>query len=330
MFCPRCSTELPDSASICSQCGSPVSATSSLQPWTSTFSYLPAGAPQWPTTASPQAPYPVARTAQAAKASVPVASRDELEPDRPRRKPGSLSIPIVLLLLFASILVGGGLSYGAIVLQHRADSSQQPTRKISLTPAATATPGATTTPGTLSPTPGTLSPTPGTTGDQLPTPLSFQQGVSPDLGISIQYPTGWTQGKTQQDSNGNKGIVFSPSTQLPVTLIIAQFSAANSAQIAGTSDINTANIQGFGSTYNLPSPQILTNTPTTRVVGGATWDEVDAVYTPTSGSPIHLVSLAVKHAVYYYNILFYAATNIYDEAMAKYYTKMLNSFKFTS
>jgi|GEM_PF-648076 len=322
MFCPRCNTELPDSATICSQCGSPVSATSPLQPRTSTFSYLPTGAPQWPTTASPQALYQIAGQTQ--RSNAPVASRDELEPDRPRRKRGSLSLPTVLLLLFVSILVGGGLSYGAVALQNRLNGSQQPTRVISLTPAATTTPGA------QSPTPGTQSPTPGTTGDQLPTPLSFQRGVSPDLGFSIQFPTGWVQDKPQQGTNGNKDIAFHPSTRLLVTLFIAQISAANSAQITSTTDINTANIQGFGTNSNLPSPQMLTNTPTSRTIGGVTWDEEDAVFTPTSGTAIHVVSLAVKHTVYYYNILYFAPSSAYDEAMAKYYTKMLDSFQFTS
>ena len=318
MFCPRCHTELSDSASICSQCGSPVSVSSPLQAQTSAFSYLPAGTPQWPITASAPLPYNVAT--QTPTAYNPDDSFQE-EPGGPARKRrrGSLSLPTILLLVFVSILIGGGLAYGSIALQNRSNGSQQPAHAISLTPAARTTP-----------TPGAQSATQTPTSSQLPTPLSFQQGISPDLGISIQYPTGWTQGKTQQDSNGNKGIVFRPSTQLLVTLIIAQFSAANSAQIAGTGDINTANIQGFGTTNSLPNPQVLTNTPTTRTVGGVTWDESDAVFTPTSGSAIHLVSLAIKHTVYYYNILFYATTGSYDEAMSKYYTKMLDSFKFTA
>lgn len=321
MFCPRCNRELSDSATICSQCGSPVSATSPLQSRTSTFSYLPEGTPQWPASASAPLPYKVATQT----AHTPDNSLHELEPDglARKRKPGSLSLPVVLLLLFASILVGGGLSFGAVALQNRANGPQ-PKHVISLTPAATTTPGA------QSSTPGTLSPTPGATGDQLPTPLSFQHGVSPDLGFSIQFPTGWIQDKTLQGSNGNKDIAFHPSTRLLVTLFIAQISAANSAQITSTGDINTGNIQGFGTNSSLPSPQMLTNTPTSRKVGGVTWDEEDAVFTPTSGSAIHVVSLAVKHAVYYYNILFFAPTSAYDEAMAKYYTKMLDTFQFTS
>lgn len=326
MLCPRCNTELSDSATVCSQCGSPVFAAASIQPQVSSFSYLPPGAPRWPTTASMQTPYTVGGQTQRTPVSTQLDWRDKdnLEPERPRRRAGSLSLPVIFLLLFASILVGGGLTYGALALQNRNNGSQQPQHLISLTPAATATPGASTS------TPGTLSPTPTTAGNQLPTPVSFQRGVSSELGFSIQFPTGWIQDKTQQVSNGNKNIAFHPSTRLLVTFFIAQISAANSAQITSTGDINTANIDGFGTDNNLPTPQVLTNTPTRRTVGGVNWDEEDAVFAPTGGTSIHVVSLAVKHNVYYYNILFFAPASAYDEAMAKYYQKMLDSFQFTS
>jgi hypothetical protein len=334
MLCPRCNTELPDSASVCSQCGSPVSAGASMPYQAPAFSYLPAGTPQWPASASPQLPYIIAGQTQRSSTDLATASRtsrDEAEPGRPRRKAGSLAFPVALLLIFASILVGGGLTYGALALQNRANGPQQPARVIPLTPAATATPAAQSpTPGATSPTPGVQSPTPTTTGNQLPTPVSFQRGVSTDLGFSILFPSDWVQDKTQQVSNGNKDIAFHPSTQLLVTLYIAQISAANSAQITSTSDINTANIDGFGTNNSLPSPQVLTNTPTTRMIGGVSWDEEDAVFSPPSGTAIHVVSLAAKHNVYYYNILFFAPASAYDEAMSKYYTKMLNSFQFTS
>lgn len=154
--------------------------------------------------------------------------------------------------------------------------------------------------------------------------------MSTDLGFSIQFPSGWVQDKTQQATNGNKNIVFHPSTQLPVTLFIAQISASNSARASSTNDINTANIQGFGTVNSLPTPQVLTNTPTSRKVGGVTWNEEDAVFGTSSTNSLHVVSLAVKHNVYYYNILFFAPTTSYDEAMTKYYSKMLDSFQFTS
>lgn len=146
----------------------------------------------------------------------------------------------------------------------------------------------------------------------------------------MKFPSGWIQEKTQQGSNGNKDIAFHPSTQLPVSMIVLQISAANSAQITNASDINTANIQEFGTANSLSSPQISTNTPTTRTIGGVTWAEEDAVFTTSSGTAYHVVSLTAKHKVYYYNILYFAPSTAYDEAMAKYYSKMLDSFQFTS
>ena len=321
MRCPRCNTELPDSASVCSQCGSPVFA-APVQPQASSFSYLPAGTPQWPSTASAQTPYAPARQMQRTQTDTPPAALDIVEPERPKRKAGSLSLPMVLLLLLASVLVGGGLTFGALALGGRGNSNQ-PTRIVSITPPASPTAAPSTTPGTL-------SPTPSATGDQLPTPISFQRGVSTDLGFSMQFPSGWVQDKTQQVSNGNKDIVFHPSTQLPVTLFIAQISASNSAQVSSTTDINTANIDGFGSANSLPTPQVLTNTPTSRKVGGVSWDEEDAMFGSGATNSLHVVSLSVKHNVYYYNILFFAPTSAYDEAMSKYYSKMLDSFQFTS
>jgi len=322
MLCPRCNTELSDSASVCSQCGSPVFAAAPAQPQASSFSYLPTGTPRWPATVSAQTPYALAGPTQRTHGGTPLASPGIEEPERPKRKQGSLGLPFVLLLLFASILVGGGLTFGALALQNRGNSPQQ-TRLISVTPPASPT-------AVPSSTSGTLSPTPSATGDQLPTPISFQRGVSTDLGFSMQFPSGWVQDKTQQVSNGNKDIIFHPSTQLPVTLFIAQISASNSAQVSSTTDINTANIQGFGTANSLPSPQVLTNTPTSRKVGGVTWDEEDAVFGSSATSALHVVSLAVKHNVFYYNILFFAPSSAYDEAMTKYYTKMLDSFQFTS
>ena len=321
MLCPRCNTELPDSASVCSQCGSPVFA-APVQPQASSFSYLPSGTPQWPTTASAQTPYALPGQTQRTQTGTPPVSPVIEEPERPKRKAGSLSLPMVLLLLLASILVGGGVTFGALALGGRGNSNQ-PTRIISITPPASPTAAPSTTPGTL-------SPTPSATSDQLPTPISFQRGVSSDLGFSMQFPSGWVQDKTQQVSNGNKDIVFHPSTQLPVTLFIAQISASNSAQVSSTTDINTANIDGFGTANSLSSPQVLTNTPTSRTVGGVSWDEEDAVFGSSATSSLHVVSLSVKHKVYYYNILFFAPSSAYDEAMSKYYSKMLDSFQFTS
>lgn len=139
MLCPRCNTELPDSASICSQCGSPIFAAAPMQPQVSSFSYLPSGTPPWPTTASGQLPFPLAGQTPRTYNGTPLATSDMAEAERPKRKSGSLSWPAVLLVLFASVLVGGGLSFGALALQNRGNSPQQ-LPAISLTHPATLLP----------------------------------------------------------------------------------------------------------------------------------------------------------------------------------------------
>ena len=75
---------------------------------------------------------------------------------------------------------------------------------------------------------------------------------------------------------------------------------------------------------------MLTDTPKQRSIGGITWDEQDATYSTSNGDVIHIASISVKHNKTYYNILYYAPTSVYDEAVQKYYTQMLNTFKFTA
>src|SRR5881275_1289718 len=201
MICPRCNTELPDSATSCSRCGSLVSAAPS-------FSYLPAGAPQWPTMLPPHFSYQAPAMPFAQEAGpAPVAP----VPAAPARK-NTLSIPVVLVLFIASILVGGGLTYGILTLQGQANSnSQQQPPPLVLSPAA----------GGTTPTPtATASPSASATTGQLPTPTSFKKGTSPDLGFTMQYPSDWIQDTPQSSPAGNKAIAFHPPTQaqLPVFL----------------------------------------------------------------------------------------------------------------
>jgi len=320
MLCPRCHTELPDSAAICSQCGMQVSAANPIRSQSPTFSYLPPGTPQWPNTVLPTLPYPP----QGGSAGYPQAGyAPDASPaakERPARKPGSLSLPMVFLLFIASILVGGGLTYGLLALQGQSNNNSQPLPPISLKPAAATTPTTT-----------TLTPTPNTgTSNQLPTPTSFQKANSPDLAFSMSYPSDWVQDQPQQSTSGNKDIAFHPQQQLPVYLQVGQISAANSATVTSASDVNQANLDGFGTNNGLTNPQVLTNTPTTRSIGSASWSEEDIVFSASSGDTYHIVSLTVKHSKYYYNILYFAPTTAYDEAMSKYYTQMLSSFQFTS
>jgi hypothetical protein len=148
----------------------------------------------------------------------------------------------------------------------------------------------------------------------------------------MQYPSDWIQDTPQSSPAGNKAIAFHPPTQaqLPVFLSVGEISTANSATVKSTAEVNQANTDGFGSSNNLLNPQPVTTTPKQRTIGSASWDEQDTLYTTGNGTAIHLVTLTVKHSKNYYNILFFAPSSVFDEAMTKYYTQMLNTFTFTA
>jgi len=309
MNCPRCNTELPDSAVFCVQCGS------TIRP--ATFSYLPTGVPAWPTEQLKGTQYKSGAPSEPAQFVVqneasPVESSNAAPPKK--KRPG---IPAIVGLFILSILIGGGLTFGILYLNgQRLSIGPQPTLK----PLQLPTPSASSTPASLTPTPQ---------GNQLPTPTAFQSATSKDLGISLQFPSDWVQDPAQKTASGNTSVNFHPQQNLPVSMFIARLSSSVSAQVTDTSEVNQANIQGFGTNNNLLNYKALTNTPQHRTIGGINWDEQDATYSTSSGLLIHVASISVKHNAIYYNILYFAPDSAYDEAFQKYYSPMLNSFKFS-
>jgi hypothetical protein len=309
MNCPRCKTELPDSAIFCVNCGS------TMHP--ASFSYLPAGVPAWPTEMSRNAAFSTGSDSQ----FVPFVQTEASQVNSGNAaapKKAKLSIAAIIGLFVLSILIGGGLTFGILYANgQRLSFGPQPSQH----PVQLPTRSASSTPGLLTPT---------TQGNQLPTPTAFQSAKSTELGISLQYPSDWVEDPAQKSSAGNTLVAFHPSQQLPVSLDIGRLSSTNSSQVSSTAEINQANIQGFGSVNSLSNLKMLTDTPQHRAIGGITWDEQDATYSTSNGVVIHIASISVKHNQTYYNILFFAPTSVYDEAVQKYYTQMLNTFKFTA
>lgn len=303
MNCFQCGTTLPDSSTFCMKCGTSVRQ--------NTFSYLPAGAPPWPTNTTDLSAYALGKRKSELETPVIV---QEPKPQRSARN----ILAIVAFLLLAPI-VGAGITLGSLWANGQFPATASRAAVHAKIPAAQ--------------TPATSSATPAPTGqtNQLPTPSSFLTATSPQIGISMQYPSDWTEDAPTVTSSGNTFMDFHPQ-QLPTGISIGRLSATNSAKVSSTTDVNQANLLGFGSANSLGTPQMLTNTPTQATIGGAAWDEQDATYTDTSGSGLVLrvTSISVKHNSIYYNILFYAPDTVYTEAVQKYYTQMLSSLKFTS
>jgi hypothetical protein len=308
MNCPRCNTELPDSAVFCVQCGS------TIRP--ATFSYLPTGVPAWPTEQLKGTQYKNEAQSESVQLVVQseASSSESSNATTPKKK--RLGIPVMIGLFILSILIGGGLTFGILYINgQRLAIGPQPTLK----PLQLPTQSASSTPASVTPT---------TQGNQLPTPTAFQSVTSKDLGISLQFPSNWIQDPAQKTASGNTSVGFHPQQNLPVSMFIARLSSSVSAQVTNTNEVNQANIQGFGTNNNLLNFKALANTPQHRTIGGISWDEQDATYSTSSGLLIHVVSMSVKHNAIYYNILYFAPDSAYDEALQKYYSPMLNSFKF--
>jgi zinc-ribbon domain len=309
MNCPRCNTELPDSAVFCVNCGS------TMRP--ASFSYLPAGVPAWPKEPLQSSQYRIGAPSEPDQHIVQGEERSIASSSASTSKKTRLGIPAVIGLFILSILVGAGLTFGILYLNgQRLSIGPQPTLK----PLQLPTQSASSTPTSQTPTPQ---------GNQLPTPTAFQSATSKELGISLRFPSDWVQDPAQTTTSGNTSVSFHPQQNLPVSMYIAKLSSSVSAQVTNANEVNQANIQGFGSNNNLLNFKALTNTPQHRLIGGINWDEQDATYDTSNGLLIHVVSISVKHNAIYYNILFFAPSSAYDEAFQKYYSQMLNSFKFS-
>ena len=122
MNCPRCNTELPDSAVFCVQCGS------TIRP--ATFSYLPTGVPAWPTEQLKGTQYKNEAQSESVQLVVQseASSSESSNATTPKKK--RLGIPVMIGLFILSILIGGGLTFGILYINgQRLAIGPQPTLK---------------------------------------------------------------------------------------------------------------------------------------------------------------------------------------------------------
>lgn len=321
MNCPRCNAEVSDSATFCQNCGS------TIRPVTTSFSYLPTGAPPWPSS-SAQLP---ASIATLPRASAQDATQNDLapaqvaltpaEPVRPRPRRSARGVLVATAILILAVLVGTGVTLGSLYTSGQL-AAQAPVKPVTLSKAT-----ATTTPGAA------VSPT-ATSTSALPSPSSFQnisKTGSADLKASLQFPSDW-QEDAPQVTNGTTEINFHP-LQIPINFGVARLSSADSATVPSADALNQAEIASFQNAQGISNVQSITPVTSQRSIGGGTWPEQDATFdVATSGGTIeyHATSIATQHNKIYYNIVFYAPSVVYNEALQKYFQPIFNSFQFTS
>ena len=309
MNCPRCNTELPDSAIFCVNCGSTIRPAS--------FSYLPTGVPAWPTEPLKSTQYRNEITSEPGEFVVQSDASSVVPSNAASPKKKRLGIPALIGLFILSILIGGGLTFGILYANgQRLSFGPGPTLK----PLQLPTRSASSTPGSLTPTPQ---------GNQLPTPTAFQTINSTDLGISMKYPSDWVMDPAQKNVDSAFLGVHPQQQQTGIYLVIERYTTSGSAKISNTSAINQSNLAQFQNQQNISNFQIISPSSPQRSIGGIKWDEQDATFSNTNNVSFHMTTIAVQYKKLYYDILFYSPVSTYDEAVQKYFLPMLNSFKFS-
>src|SRR5579883_1399352 len=104
MKCSRCDAELPETATFCPDCGAPIRQERPLM-----FSYLPAGAPPWPTTIPQHFARPQEDT---------LSSQYEQKKGRTRPKRSAASIAAIAAFIVLVPLLGAAATLGILYLNH--------------------------------------------------------------------------------------------------------------------------------------------------------------------------------------------------------------------
>ena len=310
MTCPQCHAELPETATFCHTCGSPVRS--------ATFSYLPPGTPAWPTTVPP---LPLSVTgANAASKEMERASLTATKPLSSRPKRSARSVLFITALFILVPLIGIGATLGTLWYNGEFPNSTVNASLIIPTP----------TPAQQTPvTSSTPAPTAPVQTNQLPTPASFQKITSSEVGMTLKYPIEWPKA-TPQSTSASVVLAFHPQQNNGIDLFIERFSSAASATLSSANNVNQNNMSSFQGAQGINNFHIVTPSSPQLTVGGAQWDEQDATFTTTAGLTFHLTNIAVQHNQLYYDILYYAPAVVYNEAMQKYFQPMLDSIQFQS
>jgi hypothetical protein len=292
------------------------------------------GTPPWPTSTA-QLPAYVATLPQRdtngtgtataiATQTATLPSQDEKAAQksvRPRRS--GMRVFALTGIFLLTIIVGTGATL--LSLYANGQFAAQAPAKIAHLPTPAAT-GATT--------PGTGA-TPAATGitNNLPTPTAFQNissKGSSSLQVTLKFPSNWVEDAPQSSTDATS-IGFHPLQQLPIFIDVSRISASISASITSPNDINQLNFNSLQSTQGVSNFQTVNPVTAQRAIAGAQWAEQDATFdvvTSTNTVQFHATTIATKHGQTYYSIIFYAPSQVYNEAMQKYFQPIINSLQF--
>lgn len=299
MKCSRCSTEVSDAPTFCPQCGTSMR---SIHP--STFSYLPANTPPWPTTFPTQTPSIVE--------SAPVSSSRSLSgiAAAPRSRQQATNILSTIAVLVLAPVLGTLLTMATLASNGLGNSH-------AAKPVVTAKPQ-------TSPSPQAQA-----TSTPLPIPNSFKTAEDSNVNISLKYPAEWNAA-TPKKSTTSASLNITSQDQLGIAFYITHYLATASGAIQSSADLNQSNLSQLGQLQDFHGVQEVTSSTPTTTIAGDNWQQNEATLLDAKNNKYHFTTISVKHSQTYYAIYFFVPGSIYPEAMQKYLAPMLSSVKFLS
>ncbi|GCF10202.1 zinc-ribbon domain-containing protein [Dictyobacter arantiisoli] len=302
MKCSQCSTELRENTAFCPRCGTRTQ-TSQI----STFSYLPPGAPPWPTAPPVTRPSIIEANTVDPPGNGPLKTRQR---DSKARKAGRGWIATIAVLVLAPVL---GVLIALATLYSNGQLTNTPARAVNTNTTRAQT---------------RATPKPSQSQNTLPIPTSFKTAKDPTINVSLQYPADWTAGAPQK-STTSTSMAFTSQNQIGIQVYLTHFASSVTSSIPDTATLNQAHMQNLNQQgfQNIQTVQTSNAQPS---IGGEKWSQNEATVLDTNNNKYHFTIISVNHKKSYYSIAVFMPDDIYREATQKYLQPMFNSFKFLS
>ncbi len=300
----RSTTDPSDSATFY-----PEDEASSSQGHPTSFSYLPPGAPPWPTTVPQQLPYVVEAAPAPQVAAVPAARTGA----KPRRSVASILSIIAVLIL--TPLLGAAATFGILYYNGAFAANTPAHNSASKTTDTQTTAGAT--------------PTAVQQVTSLPAATSYKQDKETTMNLSLEYPSDWTAGPIDQSGDPIALPIQAPQ-QYGINFVVTRFSSSTSSTITNADEVNSVHIQALAKLQGVHTVTNVTVANTQPTIGGTKWAQKEATFMDSSNAKIHFTTITALHNKDYYSIYFFVPDTLYQDAMQKYLQHMLNSLQFLS